>query len=80
MSVVWPLVCITPLYKALSVVGELTKVRNNLKEFCPTETLHIANVQSRQFLFCVGSDVDSGDAYINSTYITMSCCLVQVSV
>lgn len=45
--------------------GGLTKVRNNLKEFCPTEALHIAEVQSKHFLFSVGSDVDSGDAYIN---------------
>lgn len=45
--------------------GSLTKVRNNLKEFCPTEALYIGEFQSTQYLFSVGSDVDNGDAYIN---------------
>eukprot|EP00111_Clytia_hemisphaerica_P005603 TCONS_00016262-protein len=45
--------------------GEVTKIRNNLKEFCPTEALHIGQFQSSSYLFSVGSDVDTGDAYVN---------------
>jgi len=45
--------------------GEVTKVRNNLQEFCPTEAVSVANVQGTDCLFSVGSDVDMGDAYIN---------------
>lgn len=45
--------------------GEVTKVRNNLQEFCPTESLDVASVQGNDCLFSVGSDVDRGDAYIN---------------
>ena len=45
--------------------GEIRKVRNNLKEFCPTESLHTAQVNGQTYLFSVGSDVDHGDAYIN---------------
>lgn len=51
-----------------NIVGELTKVRNNLKEFCPTEALYIGQYQTTWCLFSVGSDVDSGDSYINSKY------------
>lgn len=50
--------------------GNLTKVRNNLKEFCPTEALHIGRVECKDYLFSVGSDVDSGDGYINSKFKT----------
>ena len=46
-------------------LGEITKVCNNLKEYCPTEALCISRVQERDYLFSVGSDVDSGDSYIN---------------
>ena len=53
-------------------VGELTKVRNNLKEFCPTEALYVGQYQTTWCLFSVGSDVDSGDSYINSKYYTTS--------
>jgi len=45
--------------------GEVVKVRNNLQEFCPTESLHVTSVQGNDCLFSVGSDVDRGDAYIN---------------
>jgi len=45
--------------------GEVVKVRNNLQEFCPTESLHVTSVQGTDCLFSVGSDVDHGDAYIN---------------
>ena len=41
------------------------KIRNNLKEFSPTEALHVSRVQGCDFLFCVGSDVDNGDGFTN---------------
>lgn len=41
------------------------KIRNNLKEFSPTEALYVSRVQGCDFLFCVGSDVDNGDGFTN---------------
>jgi len=45
--------------------GEIIKMRNNLKEYSPTEALYIAQVKEKDFLFCVGSDVDNGDGFTN---------------
>ncbi|XP_065656460.1 uncharacterized protein LOC100214037 isoform X1 [Hydra vulgaris] len=45
--------------------GELCKVRNNVKEFCPTEVLEVAKIQDQEYLFSVGLDVDNGDGYVN---------------
>lgn len=46
-------------------IGEIVKIRNNLKEFSPTEALYVSRVQGCEFLFCVGSDVDNGDGFTN---------------
>lgn len=46
-------------------------MRNNLKEFCPTEALSVKNIGGHTYLTSVGSDVDTGDSYINGKFVSL---------
>ena len=45
--------------------GQIIKLRNNLSEFSPTDSLSVLSNGDSGWLFSAGYDIDNGHGYIN---------------
>ena len=45
--------------------GQILKLRNNLTEYSPTDSLTVLRDEEEGYLLSAGFDIDSGNGYIN---------------